>query len=322
MGTGRLATAACRSYRSYLKATGKPIILSCFDTDSHQHVTTPTAAQLALPDQILHFHRLAGHPEHKRKLLLLHGTAIDGLTTWGLPVHYFKEWNEVLIPDLRGVGRTQSPDGIERPFTAAQVVADLQALVTHCGWEQFDLAGYSYGGTIAMLLKQAWPDRVEALYLLESALLGGSSPAQLAASRVPLDAASQQMLSAPTVDAGIATFMNAIIPAHSHQPARTKWLSARLHERPQGVAYCIRCTNEAIRQVNLDDLLPALAPAMLLTGALSSPGTRARADQLAREYGWSSVHIEGADHGLPMQKPRAVAQAMNDFVRSSDCIRR
>jgi pimeloyl-ACP methyl ester carboxylesterase len=301
---------------------GEQVILLGFNTGPHQHVTTPTAAQLTLPEQILYFHRLAGHPERKRKLLLLHGTAIDGLTTWGLPAHYFKEWNEVLIPDLRGVGKTRPPDGVERPFTTAQVVADLQALVTHCGWEQFDLAGYSYGGTIAMLLKQAWPDRVEALYLLEPALLGGSSPAQLAESRVALDTASQQMLSAATVDQGIATFMNAIIPAHSRQPARAKWLYARLHERPQGVAYCIRCTNEAIRQVNLDDLLPALSPAMLLTGALSAPGTRARADLLAREYGWSSVHIEGADHGLPMQKPRAVAQAMNDFVRSAACFQR
>lgn len=291
-------------------------MLSCFNMDAHHHVTTPTAAQLALPDQTLSFHRIAGHPERKRNLLLLHGTAIDGLTTWGLPAHYFKEWNELLVPDLRGVGKTRPPDGVERPFTAAQVVADMQALVAHCGWEQFDLAGYSYGGTIAMLLKQAWPDRVGALYLLESALLGGRDPLQLAESRVPLDTASQQMLSAATVDQGIATFMNAIIPAHNCQPARAKWLSARLHERPQGVAYCIRCTNEAIRQTNLDALLPAMSPAMLLTGALSSTGTRTRADQLARQYGWCSVLIEGADHGLPMQKPRTVAQAMNDFVRS------
>ena len=39
-----------------------------------------------------------------RRLVLLHGAGLAGDLTWRLVVNYLTEWDEVLIPDLPGMG--------------------------------------------------------------------------------------------------------------------------------------------------------------------------------------------------------------------------
>lgn len=118
-------------------------------------------------------YRLYTNPDVKngRRIVLLHGAGVAGMDTWSFIAKMLDQWQEVLIPDLRGMGDTWPSSGEEESFTASDLVTDLSSLVDYLGWWSFDLGGYSMGGMVAMLYKQQYPSRIGKQFLLESALL-------------------------------------------------------------------------------------------------------------------------------------------------------
>jgi len=73
--------------------------------------------QLVLPDQHLHY-RLYRNPvlHNGRKLLLIHGAGVAGEDTWHMLTAFLEHWQEILVPDLRGAGQSEFPDGGEYPL--------------------------------------------------------------------------------------------------------------------------------------------------------------------------------------------------------------
>lgn len=74
---------------------------------------------------------------------------------------------ELIYYDQRGGGL--SPVSRETPVGWREQVADLEALRVHWGLEQLTLAGYSWGGLLAMLYATEHPTRVARLALLSPA---------------------------------------------------------------------------------------------------------------------------------------------------------
>jgi len=66
---------------------------------------------------------------------------VAGRITWGGILPHLRHWNEILVPDLRGTGKTRYPDHKEHGFEAEEVVGDLAALLDHLAWNKFDLGG-------------------------------------------------------------------------------------------------------------------------------------------------------------------------------------
>jgi pimeloyl-ACP methyl ester carboxylesterase len=64
---------------------------------------------------------------------------------------FTRQWSQILVPDLRGMGDTHYPDNQDHPYRIQELVSDLNALVDHLSWQTFDLGGYSMGGLVAML---------------------------------------------------------------------------------------------------------------------------------------------------------------------------
>src|SRR5262245_43839237 len=77
--------------------------------------------------------------------------------------------------DQRGGGRSPLDAGAT-PGTAADHVADLERIRMHIGAERLVLAGYSWGGLLALLYADAHPDRIERLALISPA--PASAPAR------------------------------------------------------------------------------------------------------------------------------------------------
>jgi len=75
--------------------------------------------------------------------------------------------HELIYYDQRGGGR--SPVGREDPVGWQEHVADLEALREHWGLSRMTLAGYSWGGLLAMLYAARYPGRVERLALVSPA---------------------------------------------------------------------------------------------------------------------------------------------------------
>jgi pimeloyl-ACP methyl ester carboxylesterase len=97
-------------------------------------------------------------------LLALHGFSGCSQDWAALP----PEWRErfrLILPDLRGHGRSTLPTGIFRHDEAA---ADMFALLDHLGIDAFQGLGVSAGGNVLLHMATQQPDRVKAMVLVSA----------------------------------------------------------------------------------------------------------------------------------------------------------
>ena len=70
----------------------------------------------------------------------------------------------VIAVDQRGHGMT---DHLGRPYHIWDGVPDVIGILDALGWEQAILLGHSMGAAVATLVASAYPDRIQALWLVE-----------------------------------------------------------------------------------------------------------------------------------------------------------
>ncbi|WP_223291114.1 alpha/beta fold hydrolase [Streptomyces avicenniae] len=109
-----------------------------------------------------------GPPE--RTLLVIHGGPDWDHTYLREPLARLAGRHRLVLPDLRGCGRSTQglPDADHSPAAAT---ADLVALLDTLGTERVDVLGFSYGGLLAQRLALAAPDRVRRLVVASSSVL-------------------------------------------------------------------------------------------------------------------------------------------------------
>lgn len=274
-------------------------------------------ATLALPDQEVYYRLYRRDVAPPRRLLLLHGGGVAGRITWGGILPHLVRWNEILVPDLRGTGKTRYPDHHDHGFEAEEVVADLEALLDHLGWEQFDLGGYSYGGLIAMLLKAARPSSVGETYLFEPALLGKMNDEETIRSRELILHAAKRLRSLENVGEGLELFLDAVAPNRSRGSKNEEIIRGRLSHRPAGLASAIECVSHAARRLDRNALIAAQANVSSFIGGRSHPEVYRLCREIAAgRNDWTCHLIQGADHALPFQKPELIAELMNRDVEN------
>lgn len=119
---------------------------------------------IATGDLVTNYHDVgAGAP-----LLLLHGSGpgVSAWANWRLTIGALQDRFRIIAPDLAGFGYTEVPDGIvySRQRWLDQIVALLDAL----GLERVHVVGNSFGGSMALALAIAHPERVDRLVLMGS----------------------------------------------------------------------------------------------------------------------------------------------------------
>lgn len=97
-------------------------------------------------------------------LLLLHGYT-GSSHQWQPYISAFAQHFRVIVPDLRGHGRSLDPTD---QFTLAQATQDILALLDHLGIDQCKSIGCSAGGCILQYISTAQPTRLEAMILESS----------------------------------------------------------------------------------------------------------------------------------------------------------
>lgn len=95
-------------------------------------------------------------------LVLLHGFNGSG-TRWASMVPELAKSYKVIVPDLRGHGRSTNPT---RQFTHRQSALDVFALLDSLGIRQFKAMGTSTGGMTLIHMATQQPSRVEAMVLI------------------------------------------------------------------------------------------------------------------------------------------------------------
>jgi len=270
-------------------------------------------AQLNLPDQQITYRIFRkADVAQPRRLVLLHGAGVAGLDTWEAFTGFLEHWSEILVPDQRGMGDTHAPDGHEHPYTIQELVNDLQALVDHLGWWQFDLAGYSLGGLVSLQFKQDFPQRVMKQYLLESAILDRPCWETTLILREELSQAALHLRQQHAIEAGVSRFLDTISPHRKVSPMVEKTTVERLSARPVGFANALDAVTQASRVLNREALVAAQGDVTSFIGGNSVDLMHQYQMELAeRMPNWHYFMIAGTDHSLPYQKPRQIAQVMN-----------
>jgi pimeloyl-ACP methyl ester carboxylesterase len=99
-----------------------------------------------------------------KPLILIHGGF--GLTAmFGELIPALAATRQVIAVDLQAHGRTAD---IDRPLSCERMGDDIAALITHLGYEQADLFGYSLGGGVALQTAIRHPQVVRKLILLSA----------------------------------------------------------------------------------------------------------------------------------------------------------
>jgi len=125
-------------------------------SNSKQYVELSTGITLAYVEM--------GDPNGE-VIILQHGMT-DNSRSWSLAAPYFAQAGyHVYLPDLRGMGKSDAPDGFYTPVTYA---TDLEAFCDAMGIEKTIIVGHSLGSYTAQLFSIMFPERVNKLVLVSS----------------------------------------------------------------------------------------------------------------------------------------------------------
>src|SRR5262245_51820308 len=113
--------------------------------------------------------------EDAPRLVLVHSLALDQ-SVWNGVVERLTGDASLLTFDCRGHGVSGRP---HMPFTAELFARDLAELMDHVGWRSATVAGASMGGCVAQAFGGLYPERTDALGLIDTtAWYGREAPNQ------------------------------------------------------------------------------------------------------------------------------------------------
>ena len=129
--------------------------------DSRKYVTLSTGITMAYVEM--------GDPNGE-PLILQHGMT-DNSRSWSFAAPYFaKAGYHVYIPELRGMGRTDTPDGW---YTVTSYGTDMAAFLDAVGVDRAIVVGHSLGSFTAQAFCLMFPERCSKLVLVSSLPLRG-----------------------------------------------------------------------------------------------------------------------------------------------------
>jgi 3-oxoadipate enol-lactonase len=102
-------------------------------------------------------------------ILLLHGFGGTGHSDWRHQIPVFSQSFRVIVPDLRGHGRTDHPETIDGPGFFDLATSDMVALLSSLMLGPAHICGFSMGASIASWIYLTDPSLVKSLILVSSA---------------------------------------------------------------------------------------------------------------------------------------------------------
>jgi pimeloyl-ACP methyl ester carboxylesterase len=275
-----------------------------------------------------------------RRIMLLHGAGVAGELTWTFIVNYLKHWDEILVPDLLGMGESFFDSSDQLPFSIADICHSLFGLLRHYHWNAFDLVGYSLGGLVALELnsetkkelnKQSQPDvEINSLCLIEPALFSDESLQAALSFRQVFVPLAANIKAEPDNDQHFIDFLDLVSPNRKSSLQMDKLAIQRLQLRPLGFAHALAAVSDYADHLNegrLQQLIASIPSGLGIVGSLSNPGLLLAQQKIQQQLESESLnqqpshnrhwHIESlanADHSLVYVRPKLVAKLINEHL--------
>lgn len=260
------------------------------------------AVRVTLPDGAA-LHVTDHGPGHGPALVCVHGFGLDA-RCWAPQATHFGRARRVVMPELRGYGRS------DRPAAPYRHGADVGAVLDALSIDRAVLMGVSLGAGVVASLALDRPERVAALVLVSPLIRGLPTPDLMdLLKQVWAVAAAQGADAARTAWAGSALFA----PTRRF-PAAARALDAMLADY-HGWHWLHRDPERA-PDPPLPARLPAVhTPVLAITGAQDLPDFAATAQAVCeRVPGARHVTLDGCGHLPQLERPALFNATLRDFL--------
>ena len=243
-------------------------------------------------------------------IVFLHGFPLSH-EMWDAQRRAFRDTHRVIIPDLRGFGRSTSQDEM---VTMDQFADDIAAMLDAMDLAQpVTLCGLSMGGYIAMAFARRYPQRLGRLVLTNTKSLPDT----------PEAAANRERMANLVLKDGPTPLVAAMLPrmfgphTNEEQPYVTDAVrNVMLANSSRAIAAAQR--GMAIRPDSTPSLKDITVPTLVIAGehdAISTPDEmRAFAAEIPQA---EFVLIPGVGHMTPMEAPQEFNMALLNWLQKT-----
>ncbi len=233
-------------------------------------------------------------------LMLVHGFPLDS-SSWNELIPYLKDHFDLILPDLRGFGKSTT---VEAPYTLSDMADDLAGLLDHLGVEKTALAGHSMGGYISLAFAKKYPQRVIGLGLVASQ----------AAADAPEGKERRYKTAADVAEKGVGVVVEAMTPKLSAD-VRVQEFVHGVIERQSKQAVIGALKAMAVREDSMPILSSSDFPLVLIHGDADQliPPERAREIKSANPSA-RLLELKGAGHMPMMEFARQTADGLMFFA--------
>jgi 3-oxoadipate enol-lactonase len=241
-------------------------------------------------------------------IVLIHGHPFDH-TMWQPQIDAFSGRYQVIVPDLRGYGKSGLPEGGVSRFE--DYSTDILQLLDILRVDNFHVAGLSMGGQLAMEVYRQAPSRVKSLILADTFATLDTPEAKTARN----DGADRMLRE------GMDGYANESIHKMIKAEHVTKMPGVAAHvmrmmtsTNPKGAAMAMRARSERIDYLN--EVLPQIkVPVLIVVGRQDEFTPVAKAEEMRAVIpGSKLVVIEDAGHMPNLERAPEFNQIMMDFL--------
>ncbi|NJN68225.1 MAG: alpha/beta fold hydrolase [Chloroflexaceae bacterium] len=238
-------------------------------------------------------------------VLLVHGFPLSG-EVWQEQIEALHGTVQVIVPDLRGFGRSDVPDGPSRMETFAD---DLSRLLDTLHINQVVIGGVSMGGYITFAFLRHHHERVRGLIFANTRATPDTDEARTNRET------TAQLVEAQGAGVIADTMLPKLLaPSEARSSDRHTFLRSLIERNsPRGIAAALR--GMALRP-DSSDLLPHIqVPTLIIAGDQDVMTPPAEMQHLhAAIPGSRLVELAGAGHVSNIDQPEGFNAALRDFL--------
>jgi 3-oxoadipate enol-lactonase len=236
-----------------------------------------------------------------KPIIFIHGYPLDH-TIWLPLVPSLQKYARLILPDLRGHGKSPAPAGI---YSMELLAADILALMDKLGLSSAFIAGHSVGGYIALQFARDFPGRLSGLALIASHCYGDTPEQKL-----------NRLATAEKVErTGKADFiMEPMLTNLTPSPVVQEKIKLIIENaKPKGVAGILR--GMAQRRETCDVLSNLDIPVVIIAGDSDNhlPVEIAQKMSDSMKKPWLEI-ISSAGHMPMLESPKKVIKILRAFI--------
>ena len=230
-------------------------------------------------------------------LLLTHGFSATA-EMWRPQRPALEPQTHMITWDLRGHGRTRGGDD-PGSYSHTLATEDMARLLDHFGYERAVIGGLSLGGFLSLEFHRRFPDRTEALILMDTG--PGYRNAQ---ARERWNATAHRWAD------GFETNGLEALRGRSREMQE----AAQIHESATGLAHAARGMLAQSDSKVIDSLPNINCPTLIIVGALDEPYVGPCEYMAKKIPGATYVVIDDAGHSVNLDQPNATNNAVTSFL--------